>query len=201
VGIDAVLKSIETVFNDVLRAIDLCVKAELKLPALLLIYTLIDIAGWLDGKGANVRERFTTWVDTYLLPNSPLSCNSADLYGARCGLLHTYSASSDLSTAGKARKLFYSWHPTRVEDHTELIALNNEMALRLGRSPDEIIAIQGEQLISALREGVDKFLTDVARDSVRVADICARAMNFMVDHPNADLHKWIAAAREALGKS
>jgi hypothetical protein len=37
-------------------AIDVCLKSNIKLPALLLAYTLIDIAGWLnsDGKSGKV---------------------------------------------------------------------------------------------------------------------------------------------------
>ena len=171
------------------------------MPALLLAYTLIDIAASLNSANGNVRERFTAWVDRYLLSSSSLTCNSIDLYGARCGLLHNYSASSDLSVGGKARKLFYAWYPTLAADQAELISLNDEMTLRLGDKPEEIIAIQAEDLISALKAGVGTFLAEIASDTGRAAQVYSRAINFMVEHPDADLREWIAAAKSALDKS
>ena len=32
-----------------------------------------------------------------------------DLYAARCGVLHTYTMDSRLSTEGKAKRILYAW--------------------------------------------------------------------------------------------
>ena len=74
--------SLENVFNEMFAAIDACLKADIKLPALLLAYTLIDIAGWLNSE-KSVGAGFTDWVEIYLLPNSALPCSSRELYDAR----------------------------------------------------------------------------------------------------------------------
>jgi hypothetical protein len=80
------------------------------LPALALLYTGIDIAASLERLGhESTKKSFIRWCDCYLLKQRTLSCTSADLYSARCGILHAHSAESDLTRAGKAKKVFYAW--------------------------------------------------------------------------------------------
>lgn len=171
------------------------------LPALLLAYTLIDIAGWLNGNEASVRARFTDWVEKYILPNSTLPCNSLELYGARCGLLHSYSATSELSSAGKVRRIFYVWQPSRVEDQIKLISLYEELMTRLGKTPEQIIAIQVEDIFAALKTGVEKFLSESASDPRRAVQIYDKAGNIMLEYPDADMQELIAKAENVLGKA
>ena len=186
--------SLENVFNEMFAAIDACLKADIKLPALLLAYTLIDIAGWLNSE-KSVGAGFTDWVEIYLLPNSALPCSSRELYGARCGLLHSYSASSKVKNV---RKIFYTWLPTRVEDHKKLISLYEEMTVRLGNTPEKLVAIQAEDIFTALRIGVDNFLSDIANDPQRAEGVYAKAENMMIENQEADMHSLIAAAKEVL---
>lgn len=61
------------------------------------------------------RQDFLDWCSTYLLPLSHNPRLTAeDLYGARCGLLHTYSPQSSLSRAGRAKLV---WYATGDTDH------------------------------------------------------------------------------------
>lgn len=193
--------SVECVFKEMFAAIDACLENKIKLPALLLAYTLIDIAGWLNSNEASVKARFTDWVEKYILPNSTLPCNSLELYGARCGLLHSYSATSELSSAGKVRKIFYVWQPSRVEDHSKLISLYEELMTRLGKTPEQIIAIQVEDIFAALKTGVEKFLSEIASDPQRAVQIYDKAGNIMLDYPDADMQELIAKAKNVLGKA
>src|SRR4051812_2144145 len=91
--------------------IEACLEKKLQLPTLVLLYTAIDVAAWLsnDDPTARVGKRFMAWVDQYLLKAKPLPCTSADLYAARCGVVHTLTADSDLSDQGKARRICYAW--------------------------------------------------------------------------------------------
>src|SRR5437764_14091045 len=91
--------------RDLIRAVRLCLAQHLPLPALMLLYAGIDTAGWLaaDDPKAPVGQRFTEWVDRYLLPRTTLKVTALELYAARCAVLHTMTARSDLSDAGKAR--------------------------------------------------------------------------------------------------
>ena len=82
-----------------------CIEKQFITPALILIYTGIDIAGWLDAESDDtpVQESFIGWAQRYLLSAKPLPCTAIELYSARCGLLHTLTPDSRLSTTGDAR--------------------------------------------------------------------------------------------------
>jgi len=96
--------------------IDACMEKKLITPALILIYSAIDTTGWLDSNEAfATRTSFMNWVDDYLLKASSLQCTSLDLYAARWGLLHTFTADSQLSFSGKARSICYAWGTAKVD--------------------------------------------------------------------------------------
>jgi len=189
--------SLENIFKEMFAAIEICLKSNIKPPALLLAYTLIDVAGWLNSDEKSVKVRFTDWVEKYMFPNSTLLCSSLELYAARCGLLHNYSATSDL-TSTEVRRIFYAWRPSRVEDLANLIELYKQMRSRLGQDAEQIVALQAEDIISALQNGVNKFLSDIADDSDRATRAYAKAENVMVEDEEADIHALIAAAKEVL---
>jgi hypothetical protein len=96
--------------NEFTTAIKLLLDAGHTLPALIMLYAAIDILGSLlrlewepDTKG----EYFKKWVDDYMIADSRIAFTSEELWSARCGLLHTHTASSKLSRQGKARQLHY----------------------------------------------------------------------------------------------
>ena len=80
---------LETVVQ-LVRAIRLCADQKLVEPTLILIYTTIDIHGWLDRETDSDRNRatFTRWTERYFLPAEGVSCTATELYAARCGMLH-----------------------------------------------------------------------------------------------------------------
>lgn len=88
-----------------------CLQNEYWLSAVKLIYSGIDNLAWLSGEHdrPNVEKQdFMNFVNKYLLPSSGLTCSSKELYSARCGLLHSNTAESDISRAGRARYLSYA---------------------------------------------------------------------------------------------
>jgi len=95
-------------------SIEDCVSKGRVLSCLTLLYSAIDIFASLERQpNKGTRGSFVRWVDTYMLPNSALQFSSIDLYAARCGIVHAFSAESDLSRSGKARKIVYGWHGQR----------------------------------------------------------------------------------------
>jgi hypothetical protein len=88
--------------------IEACMEKGLQRPTLVLLYSAIDVAAWLsnDDPNAGVGKRFMGWVDRYLLKAKPLHCTAADLYSARCGLVHTLTSDSDMSDKRKARRVW-----------------------------------------------------------------------------------------------
>lgn len=101
-------------FSTQSRAIRLCLDNALPSQALILIYVTIDQLAYLNmskDKTDVTGNDFKEWCDKYMLFNNKgrVDCESADLWGARCGLLHTYTPESRASRNGKARQVFYAW--------------------------------------------------------------------------------------------
>ena len=192
--------SLKQAFNDLFSAIDLCMGKRLHIPTLILIYSSIDIASWLHSENQSVKVRFTEWVDKYLLTGSSMRCTALDLYGARCGILHTFSSESDLSNAGKARQIYYAWAPSKVSEVEKLLAHEIEIRARLGMKPDDIVAVQVEDLLGGLRRGVDAFLCEVEADSVRTEQVHAKAEKFFLDLSDQSIADMIQSAETVLSK-
>jgi hypothetical protein len=104
---------------------------------------------------------------SFLLPGSKLQCTAEDLYGARCGVLHTYTAESRLSDEGKARQVFYAWGIAKADD----LQASAEITSFKGRA----VTVHIDDLLSALRIGFQRFIQDAANDPARVQLIRSRA--------------------------
>jgi hypothetical protein len=144
---------------------------QLHLPALVLLYSAIDICSWLasDDPNAKVGERYMRWVDQYLLKAKPLHSTSTDLYAARCGLLHTLTPDSRLSDTGKARLLCYVWGDRDPE------ALH-KTNVKLGMD-DRYVAVGVADLFEAWKGAVGGFMQEMAQDpdyAVRVYERAGR---------------------------
>lgn len=81
--------------------------------ALMLLYAAIDQMAWLSIPGEiSYAKDFKAWVNKFMLDKNPdglLEVSAHDLWGARCGLLHTAAPESrDLSQGTAKNKIFYS---------------------------------------------------------------------------------------------
>jgi hypothetical protein len=75
------------------NAINLCLSNNLRMPALVLIYSGIDMLAALGRPQSNpnvTRKDFINWCEHYLVPAGFNQCTPIDLYAARCGVVHTY---------------------------------------------------------------------------------------------------------------
>jgi hypothetical protein len=147
-----------------------------QLPTLVLLYSAIDVTAWLsnDDPTAKVGKRFMAWVDQYLLKAKTLHCTSADLYAARCGLVHKLAPDSDMSDQGKARQVCYAWGNRNADDLQALTAHEG--------MTDRFVCVQIEDLYMAWQLGVELLVKEMDRDNVREARILARVTKFF----NAD---------------
>ena len=96
--------------NEFIQAIKMLFDAGHIQPALIVLYTAIDIFASLrrlETETDTNGSYFKKWVDDYMITGSQRPFTSEDLWGARCGLLHTHTASSKASRQGKARQLHY----------------------------------------------------------------------------------------------
>lgn len=147
-------------------------KNDFKLAALMLVFTTIDQMAWvaLPGDGDVKGIDFMAWVSTYMLgrDNAGLEAVTAgDLWGARCGLLHTATAeSSSLKRGTASKKIAYSYGSVNAK------SLTSEWAV-----------IKVEDLIRSLLAGVLWFRTDLNADGERAAVANAKVARMLLDHP------------------
>lgn len=162
--------------TELLVAMDTCLEKRLVLPALLLLYSSIDIMSWLDCPNTKdkVEHRFVKWADKYMEPKTNLGCSAIDLYGARCALLHTYTSESDLSSKLKAKEIYYAWGTGSAEDLQKLIKL-------VGTKP--VVAVQIQLLFGAFRTGVNRFKSDLVKDPKYATLVYERATKFFTYVP------------------
>ena len=140
-------------------AVDQCIELNLIQSAMILLYSGIDALAWLN-RPSNVddvhRCHFTDWVQCYFLPDSGFGCTADDLYGARCGLLHSNTPESGRHRQGKACKVFYFRHTSQ---ETKGI-----VQLRLNEASHPFL-INVNQFVAALKTAVSRFLKDLERDT------------------------------------
>jgi hypothetical protein len=136
--------------------------------AMILLYSGMDAMAWLNrpAKVDDVRGvDFQEWVDTYFLPSSGFNCSATDLYGARCGLVHSNTGESRLHRQGRARKVFYYRERDGVKEGIIQLMLDEAQ---------EPWFIDVDQFIDALRTAIDRFIDAVSNDATRLATVSER---------------------------
>jgi len=86
--------------------IHVCLKNNAPTGAVLLTYCAMDAMAFLSmraGKQKAERSDFKNWIQKYMKTDTeqPYQYDKEDLYGARCGIVHSYCAESDLSKKNK----------------------------------------------------------------------------------------------------
>ena len=166
----------ENIFKHFL-AIDLCIDKGLLMPALILIYSGIDSLASLNRmpeKKKVTREDFKEWCDKYLLPKSGLECSSIDLYAARCSILHTNTAVSDLSMKEEASELIYC-----IGDISE-----REAYQRIDKKyPRKTVIINIGDLDKAFKKSFFIFYEELTLDEAKRMLVYERSKYYFVDGP------------------
>lgn len=137
----------KSTFAKMFEAAELCRQRALDVPMLVLIYTALDTLAWAlyGNKVSKVSLRFILLCDEYVLPGTNIQCTALELYSARCSILHSLGWESDLSKAGKARSVFYSFgndDPTLARAALEIT------------NPGEFVAVRADELFAAAQKAV-----------------------------------------------
>jgi hypothetical protein len=134
------------------EALNDCLMKGRVLPCLTLLYSAIDILASMERQPKEgTQKAFVRWVDTYMLPNNEFHFSSIDLYAARCGIIHAFSADSDLSRKGRARRVVYAWG-TASSDSLR------EAGQALGRNE---VTVHLSSLIDGFDRAVRNYMQDV----------------------------------------
>lgn len=143
--------------QDQQKAIKLCIDHKLSAQAAALVYMGIDHLAYLSiSMQDNVtRSDFCAFVEIFFDPEKILGCDPLDLYGARCGILHNYSAESSLFRKGKVKQITYARGTAKAE-------LAN--AYVVGSEWDYLHCIQIEQLLECYANSLTRVVERAAND-------------------------------------
>ncbi len=177
---------IERSFDQIFQAAECAIVTKTPLPALMLLYSAIDIAAGLVSTDAepSVRKGFVSWVNRHMAREKNLSCTAHDLYGARCGLLHGASPVSGLSRKGQARQVLYAWGKSEPAKLRQLTAL---------AQMDRYVVVHINDLLKAVRLAVEGFLQYVAENPVISKRANKRASSIFGNMTEGEvdaLHEW-----------
>ncbi len=202
-----VSETVEEKFGQLLVIAEKCVRERATTPALILIYSAIDVAGWLSAvsPSATPKSRFTGWVTRYLLPFSNLDCSAIELYAARCGIVHNFSSESDLSRQNRreVRQIVYSWGDADFETLravTRIVNLDLPTPSALQGRTAKFTCIKVEDLISSFREGLIRFFVESKSDERMAARIQERAGKVLTHMSKAHADELLDWTRGLLGK-
>jgi len=145
--------------GEIIQASNLCLNSKFPSAGLSLMYVALDTAASLDGrlKREGTRQRFVKWVERYILCEGHLSCSALDLYGARCGLLHTYSPRSRLSSKGQVADIWYTFHDQEAD-------MLRDAVHECG--PKQVVVLSLDSLTAAVSHGITSFISDLEEDEV-----------------------------------
>ena len=142
------------VYNQVKRGIRVTLENECYASAVILIYSGIDTMAYLNMPEEQqdvTRNDFVQWVDRYIHFPCKEQVSGLELYGARCGMLHTHSITSQLSRQGRVRQVGYvnRFVPEVCYDPSE---------------SEDLVIVSIKALAGAFFSGVDKFLVELFAD-------------------------------------
>lgn len=143
-------------------------KGGFKYASIVLLYSAIDSMAWADSDKEVVgNQGFKNWVSKYMLgPNQALlpEVTAEDLWGARCGVLHTSAPESNSFRDKKARRLFYRSNVGEIS------------------APDQtVIVVSLENLGWAFASGLLYFLDDLQNDKSRDKGAREKLMRVLID--------------------
>ncbi len=173
-------------FDQIFQTAQCAIVTKMPIPALMLLYSAIDIAAGLVSLDPEprVRKEFVRWVDRYMAPEKSLSCTAHDLYGARCGLVHSVSPVSGLSKKGQARQILYALgesEPAKLRQLNSLVHM------------DHYIVVHVDDLLKAVRLAVEGFLQYVSENPIICKRVNKKASSIFGNWTDGDvdaLHEW-----------
>jgi hypothetical protein len=148
-------------YFQIITAIDYCIAETLITPALVLIYSTIDSVSWIasDDEDQSVGERFQSWVNVWMLQKYPLPCTALELYAARCGILHTLTPDSDLTSKKGVRRISYACGKEQYKDLDE--------SIKLTKYPG-IVAVHVNDIVASFKNGFVDYIDALDTDKVKI---------------------------------
>jgi hypothetical protein len=170
---DANLDQIVNGDRGMLRGIEVCLREQCLMSAVTLMFAAIDALAALTRPPAvpeTTGDIFQAWV-TRFMPMNRMGCTALELWGARCGVLHTHRPEARV-VQGAVLPLYYQWRagpPAAAE--------------RALPARHRVIVI--EDLYEALRQATNAYLEATTRDPALAASLQAHLPNLLSYRPFA----------------
>ena len=145
---------INVVYNQIKRGIRVTLENDCYASAVMLIYSGVDAMAYLnlpDGELDVTRSDFEMWADEYIRFPCEEQVSGLELYGARCGMLHTHTIVSGLSRQRKVRQIGY------MNKSVPEVRYNPAVS-------KDLVMVSVEGLAEAFFAGVDRFLIEAFAD-------------------------------------
>ena len=152
-----------------IQASSLCLNQGLPIPAFVLLFSMIDVAAGMHAgfRTKKSKDRFLAWSAQYVLASSDICCSAMDLYGARCGLVHSASPDSTVYRRGEAKQIWYAFHAKEAKDLKRQLSDAGE---------SDVIVLSVEALASATSAALIRFINDLETTPV-LASYAADQLN------------------------
>jgi hypothetical protein len=170
---------INVIHNSIRKGICVTLEHECDASAVILILSAIDAMAYLampEDQEDVQRNDFTQWADRYIRFPGRHQLTGADLYGARCAMLHSFGAQSKMSRNGQCRVILW------MDEANPSIIYRPD--LHPHHAMVSIVALK-----DALFEGMDRFLVDLYKkpDSKEAKLANKRFESFVHKLPTVDL--------------
>ncbi len=164
---------VNAIFNGIKRDIEVALANERYRAAIILIYAGMDAMAFLDmtaGQDEVARDDYIRWADRYIRFPCKEQLTGADLYGARCSMLHAYGAVSRLSRAGKCRMIGY------LDKSVPEVRYDPSVST-------ELVLVSIPALKDAFFNGINAFLVDAIADKAKAPIVEERLETFVQIFP------------------
>ncbi len=145
---------INVIHNSIRKGINVTLEHECYASAVILILSAIDAMAYLtmpEGQQDVRPDDFIKWADQYIRFPGKDQLTGADLYGARCAMLHSFGAQSKMSRKGHCRVILW------MDEANPPILFRPEVQ-------PQYVMVSIVALRDALFEGMDRFLINLYKN-------------------------------------
>lgn len=145
---------INVIHNSIRKGINVAIENGCMASAIILMLCAIDAMAYLsmpEDQEDVTQDDFVSWADKHIRFPGKEQLTGADLYGARCAMLHSFGARSRMSRKGKCRVILW------------MDRANPPIKFRPDIQPGYVM-VSILALKDALYRGMDKFLINLYRD-------------------------------------
>lgn len=129
--------------NSIIWAIDYCIENAALYPALILLYSSIDVLASLRTiDGNSTGNSFKSWANDYFFSQGNFAFDADDLWDARCGIVHTLRYES---RRNNQRVIRYA-------------ILGNDSDIKAITNSTQEVGVHFEEMFDAFKSGYKKYL-------------------------------------------